>query len=122
MITKKILLIDDSTTVLAMGRMILGGRYELSTARNGREGVDRALAMRPDLILLDIALPELDGLEALTELRKQAATRHTPVIMVTAYGDSWSRETSLKRCCNDYIIKPIHSLVLLAKVRSLLGE
>lgn len=120
--TKKILLVDDSSTVLAMGRMILGRRYELSTARTGREGVDRALALRPDLILLDIALPELDGLEALAELRKDAATRDTPVIMVTAYGDTWSRETSLKRGCNDYIIKPIHSLVLLAKVRSLLGE
>lgn len=119
---KKILLVDDSMTVLAMQRMVLSRRYELATASNGREGVARALAFRPDLILLDIAMPEMNGLDVLTALRSDVTTRNIPVIMVTAHGDASSRETSYARGCNDFITKPIHSLVLIAKVRNLLGE
>lgn len=120
---KKILLVDDSNTVLLMVRLILSqGRYELFTARNGREGVERAREERPDLILMDVVMPEMNGLDALVEIRKDAITRDIPVIMVTTRGEASSMETGYARGCNDYVTKPLHSNELLTKVRNLLGE
>jgi DNA-binding response OmpR family regulator len=120
---KKILLVDDSNTVLLMERMILSqGRYDLCTARNGREGVERARADRPDLILLDVVMPEMNGLDALAAIRADAELRHIPVIMVTTRGEAETVETGFARGCNDYVTKPVNSTELLAKVRNLLGE
>jgi len=120
---KKILLVDDSNTVLMMERMILSAeRYEISTARNGREAVERARSSRPDLILLDVVMPELDGFGALSILRQDASTRDIPVIMVTTRSEAASMETGYSRGCNDYVTKPVNSAELLAKVRSLLGD
>ena len=120
---KKILLVDDSNTVLLMERMILShGRYELCTAHNGREGVERAREERPDLILLDVVMPEMNGLDALAEIRRDATTRDIPVIMVTTRSEASSMETGYARGCNDYVTKPVHSGELLTKVRNLLGE
>ena len=121
--TKKILLVDDSNTVLLMERMILSqSRYELCTARNGREGVERAHSERPDLILMDVVMPEMNGLDALAAIRAHEATRDIPVIMVTTRGEADSMETGFARGCNDYVTKPVNSNELLAKVRNLLGE
>jgi CheY-like chemotaxis protein len=120
---KKILLVDDSNTVLMMERMILSqGRYELSTARNGKEAIVRARAARPDLILMDVVMPELDGFGALAALREDEATRAIPIIMVTTRSEASSMETGFARGCNDYVTKPVSSAELLAKVRHLLGE
>ena len=120
---KKILLVDDSSTVLMMERMILSqGRYELFTAKNGVEGVARARAERPDLILLDVVMPELDGFGALEAIRADAVIRDTPVIMVTTRSEAASLEKGYANGCNDYVTKPVNSSELLAKVRNLLGE
>jgi CheY-like chemotaxis protein len=120
---KKILLVDDSNTVLLMERMILSsGHYELLTARNGLEGVERARAERPDLILLDVIMPHMNGLDALAAIRADESTRHIPVIMVTTRSEADSMETGYARGCNDYVTKPVNSNELLAKVRGLLGE
>jgi DNA-binding response OmpR family regulator len=121
--SKKILLVDDSNTVLLMEKMILShGRYDLLTARNGVEGVARARADRPDLILLDVMMPEMNGLDALLAIRADADTRAIPVIMVTTRSEAESMETGFARGCNDYVTKPVNSTELLAKVRNLLGE
>ena len=120
---KKILLVDDSATVLMMERMILSqGRYQLSTAKNGREAVERARAERPDLILMDVVMPELDGFGALAALRGDPGTAEIPIIMVTTRSEASSIETGFARGCNDYVTKPVSSVELLAKVRNLLGE
>ena len=120
---KKILLVDDSNTVLLMERMILSrGPYELCTARDGREAVERAREEHPDLILLDVIMPELNGLDALAEIRKDWRTRDIPVIMVTTRSEASSMETGYARGCNDYVTKPVHRSELLTKVRNLLGE
>ena len=120
---KKILLVDDSNTVLLMERMILSqGRYELLTARNGVEGVARAKADRPDLILLDVMMPEMNGLDALAAIRADDSTHGIPVIMVTTRSEADSMETGYARGCNDYVTKPVNSSELLTKVRNLLGE
>src|SRR5262245_29358633 len=97
---KKILLVDDSNTVLLMERMILShGRYELCTARNGKEGVERAREEHPDLILMDVMMPEMNGLDALAELRKDQNTRNIPVIMVTTRSEAKTIETGFARGC-----------------------
>jgi CheY-like chemotaxis protein len=120
---KKILLVDDSATVLMMEKMILSqGRYDLCTAKNGVEAIERARAEKPDLILLDVVMPELDGFGALEAIRKDEATREIPVIMVTTRSEAKSLETGYARGCNDYVTKPVNSSELLAKVRNLLGE
>jgi CheY-like chemotaxis protein len=120
---KKILLVDDSSTVLMMEKMILSqDRYQLTTAKNGVEAIARARSERPDLILLDVVMPELDGFGALEAIRRDEATRQIPVIMVTTRSEATSLETGYARGCNDYVTKPVNSSELLAKVRNLLGE
>ena len=120
---KKILLVDDSTTVLLMERMILArAPYQLVEAHDGQEGVERARAERPDLILMDVIMPRLNGFEACRQLREDAATREIPIIMVTTRGELESVESGYESGCADYVTKPINGLELLAKVKSCLGE
>jgi len=120
---KKILLVDDSSTVLLMERMILSkSQYDVVTARDGQEGVEKALAEKPDLILMDVVMPRMDGFEACRKLREQDGTKAIPVIMVTTRGELSSVESGYASGCNDYVTKPINGLELLAKVRSCLGQ
>jgi DNA-binding response OmpR family regulator len=120
---KKILLVDDSSTVLLMERMILSkSEYEVVTAKDGQEGVEKARSERPDLILMDVVMPRMDGFEACRRLREQEDTAAIPVIMVTTRGELASVETGYASGCNDYVTKPINGLELLAKVRSCLGQ
>jgi len=120
---KKILLVDDSRTALFMETMILKkGPYDIVTANDGSEGVERALSERPDLILMDVVMPKMTGFEALRELRQRDATKDIPVIMVTTRGEGENVETGFASGCSDYLTKPIDGLALLAKVRDHLGE
>jgi DNA-binding response OmpR family regulator len=120
---KKILLVDDSSTVLLMERMILSKNdYDVVTARDGMEGLEKARAERPDLILMDVVMPRMDGFEAVRKLREEEETREIPVIMVTTRGELSSVENGYASGCNEYVTKPINGLELLAKVRSCLGQ
>lgn len=120
---KKILLVDDSTTVLLMEKMILSkGPYQVVTAINGEEAVAKAATEKPDLILLDVVMPKMNGFEACRALRAQETTRSTPIIMVTTRGEEANVETGYASGCSDYITKPINAPELLAKLRSFLGE
>lgn len=122
MTRKKILLVDDSKTVLLMEQMILKkGPYDVVMASDGTEGVDKAVAERPDLILMDLVMPKMSGLDAVRELRRREGTRYIPVIMVTTRGEAESVEAGYESGCNDYLTKPIDSGALLAKVRDHLG-
>lgn len=119
---KKILLVDDSATVLLLERMILSkAEYDVVTASDGQEGVDRALAERPDLILMDVVMPSVDGFEACRRLRAHEETRAIPVIMVTTRSELASVEAGYASGCTEYVTKPINGLELLEKVRSCLG-
>ena len=123
MLRKKILLVDDSKTVLMMERMILAKpSYELVTATDGAAAVETAAKERPDLILMDVVMPRMDGFEACKALRDQPATRLVPIIMVTTKAEARSVESGFAAGCSDYITKPINSLELLSKVRSYLGD
>ena len=120
---KKILCVDDSATILMMERMILSkGPYDLVTAADGEEAVSKALAERPDLILMDIVMPRMNGFDACRRIREQEATRATPVIMVTTRGEVQNMENGFESGCNDYVTKPINTTELLTKLRNFLGE
>ncbi|HEX6770066.1 MAG TPA: response regulator [Candidatus Binatia bacterium] len=123
MTARKILLIDDSETILQMEQMILAKEpYELLVARDGAEGLARALECNPDLILMDVVMPRMGGFEALRQLRGNQRTRAVPVVMVTTKAEAESIETGYASGCNDYVVKPIDSIELIAKVRDLLGD
>ncbi len=119
---KKILLVDDSNTILMMERMILNkGPYITVTASNGEEAVVKAEAEKPDLILLDVVMPKMDGFEACRRIRRQDATSSIPIIMVTTRGEEQNIESGYQAGCTDYVTKPIDSAELLSKLRSYLG-
>lgn len=120
---KTILLVDDSATALFREQVILRQTgHAVVTARNGEEAVARALAEKPDLILLDVVMPGMDGFEACKRLRQLDETRLTPIIMVTNRGDEESMEVGYQSGCNDYVLKPVDDLELLAKIRDHLGK
>jgi DNA-binding response OmpR family regulator len=123
MASRKILLVDDSETVLQMEQMILAkSSYELILARDGEEGVAKALTTQPDLILMDVVMPKMNGFEAVKQLRENGQTRSVPIVMVTSKAEAESMETGYQTGCSDYIIKPIDRLELVTKVKNLLGE
>jgi DNA-binding response OmpR family regulator len=120
---KKILLADDSITALMMEQAILAkGAYDVVVARDGRAAVQMAVDEAPDLIILDVVMPRMDGFEACRELRRLEATRTTPIIMVTTRGEPQNIETGYEAGCSDYVTKPINGPELVSKVRDLLGE
>jgi CheY-like chemotaxis protein len=120
---KKILLVDDSSTILMMEKFILrNDPYTLITASNGAEAVQKAVSEQPDLILLDVIMPNMGGFEACRLIRENEASKHIPVVMVTTRGEAENVETGWSSGCTAYVTKPINSVELLAKVRSLLGD
>lgn len=122
MTKKKILLVDDSKTSLFMESMILKkGAYDLVTAMDGVEALDKALSESPDLIVMDVVMPRMTGFEACRELKTRRQTRDIPIILVTTRGESENIETGLASGCNDYVTKPVNGAELLSKVRGHLG-
>ncbi len=119
---KKVLIVDDAATIVMMERMILGKTYEVVTARNGLEAVEKAVAEQPDLILLDVVMPMLGGIETCRQLREKAETRGIPIIMVSTRSELESVEASYESGCSDYVTKPINGLELLSKVKSFIGN
>lgn len=120
---KKILLVDDSNTILMVERMMLmKGPYEVVTASDGLEAIAKAGSEQPDLILMDVVMPNMDGFEAVRQIRSHEATRSIPVIMVTTRSEAVNVENGFESGCNDYVVKPINGTELLSKLRSYLGE
>lgn len=118
---KKILLVDDSNTILMMEKLILAnGPWDLVTASNGEEAVLKASEQHPDLILLDVIMPKMGGFDVCRILRASKETESIPIIMVTTRGEAANVEAGWANGCTDYVMKPINSIELLAKVRSLL--
>ena len=120
---KKILCVDDSATILMMERMILSkGPYELVTAVNGEDAIRKALDEKPDLILMDIVMPQMNGFDACRRIRQEEPIKATPIIMVTTRGEVQNMESGFESGCNDYVTKPINATELLTKLRNLLGN
>lgn len=116
---KKILLVDDSNTVLLMERMLLANEgFTLVTANNGRDAVEKAVREKPDLVLMDVVMPEIDGFEACRQIRARDDTRHIPIIMVTTRSEATNVQIGFESGCNDYITKPINGVELITKIKN----
>jgi two-component system, cell cycle response regulator DivK len=117
----KILLIEDNELNRDMlSRRLTRKGYEVVLALDGQRGVEMTQNEAPDLILMDMSLPVLDGWEATRQLKSAEATRHIPIIGLTAHAMSSDRDKALEAGCNDYDTKPIELARLLAKIEMLL--
>jgi two-component system, cell cycle response regulator DivK len=118
----KILLVEDNEMNRDMLSRRLGKKgYEVVMAFDGGAGVTMATSEAPDLILMDMSLPVLDGWEATRQVKANPATQNIPVIALTAHAMSGDREKALEAGCNDYDTKPIELPRLLEKIEALLG-
>ena len=117
----KILLVEDNE----MNRDMLSRRlarrgFEVLVAVDGQQGVESALREQPDLVLMDMSLPVIDGWTATSTIKNDAQTAHIPVIALTAHAMSGDREKALAAGCDDYDIKPVDLVRLLDKMNALL--
>ncbi|MDG1844417.1 MAG: PAS domain S-box protein [Nitrospinaceae bacterium] len=109
-INKSILVVEDNQTNLDMIKYLLSiYNHKISVARDGKEAITIAVSIKPDLILMDIRMPIMNGLEATKILRSKENTPHIPIIALTASAGEDSREDCLKAGCTDHLSKPIHS-------------
>lgn len=116
--TEKILVIEDEPQVLSNLSEILGmDGYQVVTADNGRRGLDLVRAESPDLVISDVMMPELDGYMLVKQLRENAATVHTPVILLTAKAERADMRYGIELGADDYITKPFDIQELLKAVR-----
>lgn len=122
--SKKVLLVDDSPTVLMMEEMILKQRtnYECVTAKDGMDAISRAIVEAPDLVLMDVVMPRMNGFEACKRMRLEDSLRETPIILVTTRGEEDYVEAGFQSGCNDYLTKPIDGSELVALLKGYLGE
>ncbi len=119
--TSRILVVDDDTALAEMIGIVLRTEgFETAFCADGARAVDAWREERPDLILLDVVMPKMDGIEACRRIRAQALTKDIPIIMVTTRSEAANIEASYKNGCNDFVNKPLNNAELLAKVRSFL--
>ncbi|MET0445364.1 MAG: response regulator [Pseudorhodoplanes sp.] len=119
----KILLVEDNEMNRDMlSRRLVRSGFEVVRAVNGQEGVDMTVSERPDLVLMDMSLPIMDGWEATRRLKADDATKAIPVIALTAHAMESDREQAMKAGCDDFDTKPIELPRLLGKINALLPK
>ena len=117
----RILLVEDNEMNRDMlSRRLLRRGYEIVMAVDGGEGVEMAGSTQPDLILMDMSLPVIDGWEATRRIKAAEATRHIPIIGLTAHAMAGDREKAIEAGCDDYDTKPVELDRLIAKIQALL--
>ena len=117
----KILLVDDEPDILEIvGFNLSNEGYKVVTAENGVEGVKKAKKEKPHLIILDVMMPEMDGIEACEQIRGISDLKDTIITFLTARGEDYSQVAGFEAGADDYITKPIKPKVLLSKVKALL--
>ena len=119
----KILLVEDNDMNRDMlSRRLVRNGYEVLLAMDGQQGIDMALSERPDLILMDMSLPVLDGWEATRRIKAAPQTKSIPVIALTAHAMAGDEQKAREAGCDDYDTKPIELPRLLAKIESFLSR
>jgi two-component system cell cycle response regulator DivK len=117
----KLLLVEDNEMNRDMlSRRLIRRGYQVAIAVDGAQGVAMAQSEKPDLVVMDLSLPVLDGWEATRRIKAGADTKHLPVIGLTAHAMAGDREKALEAGCNDYDTKPIDFERLIGKIESLL--
>ena len=117
----KILLVDDEPDILDFVSYNLKAEgYKVHTASSGRSGVSKAREVKPDLILLDVMMPEMDGIEACDHIRRLPGLEHTIIAFLTARGEDYSQVAGFEVGADDYITKPVKPKVLMSRIKALL--
>jgi twitching motility two-component system response regulator PilH len=120
---KTIMVVDDSPTERAFIEGILRkGGYEVITATNGETGIQRATADQPDLILMDVVMPGLNGFQATRAISHDESTKHIPIIICTTKDEDTDRIWGMRQGAKDYLIKPLNESELLGKIKALMDE
>ena len=120
---QKILLVDDETDVLELvGYNLREAGYCVFTANTGPDGLSQARRFLPDLIVLDLMLPELDGLSVCEILRKLPSTATIPILMLTSWASEDAKVIGLQIGASDYVVKPFSPRELLARIHNLIGR
>ena len=118
---KRILVVEDNENNMYLISVFLKKKgYEVIPAKTGEEGVKLAVAEKPDLVLMDIQLPDIDGLEATKRIRKSVANGEVPIIAITSHAMTGDREKFLKAGCDGYIEKPINPDTFLSEIEKFL--
>jgi two-component system cell cycle response regulator DivK len=118
----RILCVEDSDDNLYMlHRRLSRAGFDVKVARNGAEGVEWAKTSQPDLIVMDLNLPGLNGWEATRRLKGQPETKHIPIIVLTVETSRKSRDDAISAGCDDFLLKPVDFGTLVQKIRSLAG-
>ena len=121
--TRHVLIIDDSLTETRIFKVLLEKNgFEVSVACNGQEGIDVAKATQPDLILMDVVMPLLNGFQATRELTKNQVTAHIPIIVCSSKSAKTDRLWALKQGAKEYLVKPVKVRELLEVISRLLPE
>ena len=121
-IAKRILIIEDDPSVLRAISYMLGKEgYDVLTALNGLAGLRKAKEENPDLLILDVMLPGIDGFEVCHRLRAESQTAQLPILMLSAKGQEADMSTGLEVGANEYLTKPVERSVLLSKIEALLA-
>src|SRR5689334_8458965 len=119
---KTILIVEDVEYNVDLLVQLLEDEYELVTAGDGAQGVELAEQERPDLILMDLSLPVMDGWEAARRIKANAALAHIPIIGVSAHAMSGDAEKAMAAGCDDYLTKPINDELLFQKLQRWLAR
>src|SRR5437588_6298316 len=120
-VARKILVVDDEAVLVeTIAYNLEQAGYQVTTASDGASALEAVRYETPDLIILDIMLPEMDGLEVCRQLRRESTTSTTPIMMLTAKGDEIDKVVGLEVGADDYVTKPFGRRELLARVRALL--
>ena len=118
---KKVLVVEDNETNMYLcSRILKSGGYEVIPATSGEEGIELAIKEKPDLILMDIQLPDMDGLEAVKRIRESEADGKIPIIALTSYAMTGDKEKALSAGCTGYIEKPINPATFLNEIEKFL--
>ena len=117
----QILVVDDEQDILELIRHTLNKEgYEVHVAANGQQAVEKAKKIKPSLILMDVMMPVMDGMEACRQLKEDPETATLPIIFLTARSEEFAELAGFEAGADDYISKPIRSLVLLSRIRAIL--
>lgn len=118
----KVLLVDDSSLQLEFQQALLRDQhFVFITAQDGTEALASAREHQPDIILMDVEMPQMNGIEAARQLRADPATAHIPIVMVSAQADIEIMEDAFVCGCSDYVTKPMHKADVVSKILSLTG-
>ena len=121
--TKKVLIVDDEENIIiSMEFLVKQAGYDLQIARNGQEALDKVAIFEPDLILLDVMMPKINGFEVCRRVRENPYWQDIKIIMLTAKGREVEVTKGLALGANTYVIKPFSTKELMAEVKRILGE